>query len=138
MKVSADIERDTAAQTTTAAHNENKSDTSKIRDPSKKKSKKANSWSKDTMITISCASVILAVLAIMMMVMLDMRTDIRDMQAQVYIHIPNELRRIDERINERVDDTNERIDDTNKRIDALQESLNERIDTVIQLLLANQ
>jgi len=142
MKASVEIERaarDTAEQTTTASHDP------KIDDSAKRKDRKVNNWGKDTMVIvgviIGCMSVILAVLAIMVMVMLDMRTDIRQMQEQVYTNIPNEL----QILNTRIDDTNKRIDDTNKRIDALQESMNERldtvnerIDTVIELLLANQ
>jgi len=65
-------------------------------------------------------AIIVAVLAIIAMVVFDMRADIREMQAQVYTHIPNEIREV------------------HRRIDVLQESLNTRIDTVIELLVANQ
>jgi len=146
MKASAQIDRsahDTTEQTTTASHEP------KIDDTPKRQDRKANSLGKDTMVIIGviigCMSVILAVLAIMVMVMLDTRTDIRQMQEQVYTNIPNELQRLNTRIddtNKRIDalqeSMNERFDAVNERIDALQESMNARIDTVIQLLLTNQ
>jgi len=128
MKASVEIERaarDTAEQTTTASHDP------KIDDSAKRKDRKVNNWGKDTMVIvgviIGCMSVILAVLAIMVMVMLDMRTDIRDMQAQVYTNTPNEIREVHRRIDALQESMNERLD-----------TVNERIDTVIELLLANQ
>jgi len=76
-------------------------------------------------------AIIVAVLAIIAMVVFDMRADIREMQAQVYTHIPNEIRKV----HRRIDSLQESV---NERIDALQESMNARIDTVIELLVANQ